>query len=647
MRLERRIYGKILHLCWCVLHRIRAANRRCTAQKTARWHSCTALALLHYALFFGVVWKSVRSIFCGYTIPDEYRFPIYDPYPTLLCVGRRVFHHLFVLVLFMSSITFESLGLSPQMLDALSKKGFTNPSPIQAQTIPLLLSGKRDIVGQAQTGTGKTGAFGIPLIEQIEAIGNTPKAIVLAPTRELALQVADEIQSFGGAKRIRVAAVYGGQSIMEQIRQLRRGLDIVVATPGRLIDHIERNTINLQTVQFVVLDEADEMLNMGFVDDIESILQHIPDERRMLLFSATMPDRILQLAKKYMGNYDLVSVKAAQLTTELTEQLYYEVKPTDKFEALCRVIDFYPEFYGLVFCNTKATVDEITENLLSKHYAAEALHGDISQHQRERILQKFKAKQLRILVATDVAARGIDVNNLTHVINYSLPHDPESYVHRIGRTGRAGKQGIAIALTSRADRRKIDFIQKITKTPIKKGTLPSVKDLISAKKTRIFTYLDELVQNDSHTNYLTIASDLLLQHSPENVIAALLKSAYQDDLDPKNYIHIEEEKADFKRQGNSLTAGGSGTRTSRRVKLNIELGRKDDFTFQRVNRLLEELRIKGIPSRDIQVYEKFSHIVCFEDEATRIAEAVEQRAPKQHRGSSRRPLVSIDKLRNK
>ena len=560
----------------------------------------------------------------------------------------------------MSLTTFESLGLSAEMLEALHKKGFTAPTPIQAQTIPLLLSGTRDIVGQAQTGTGKTGAFGIPLIEHIQGGGNHPRAIVLAPTRELALQVAEEIQSFGTIKRIRVAAVYGGQPISEQIRQLRRGLDIVVATPGRLMDHIDRKTINLEQIQFVVLDEADEMLNMGFVDDIETILQSVPKDRRMLLFSATMPDRILQLARKYMGSYDLISVKTTQLTNDLTEQLYYEIKPTDKFDALCRIIDFFPEFYGLVFCNTKANVDEITENLIGKHYAAEALHGDISQHQRERIMQKLKSKQLRILVATDVAARGIDVNNLTHVINYSLPHDPESYVHRIGRTGRAGKQGIAIALTSRADRRKIEFKQRITKKPIVKGTLPSVKDLISTKKARIFSYLNELVETQNHANYLAIANDLLAQHSPEDVVAALLKSTYQDDLDPKNYVNIEEETPMIRRgerndnrfdrndrgdRGDRGDFSSSNNRTSRRVKLNIELGKKDDFTFPKVNRLIEDLRIKGIPTKDIQVYEKFSYIICFEDEAARIAESVEKRFQSNGRSNSKKPMVSIDRLR--
>ena len=360
----------------------------------------------------------------------------------------------------------------------------------------------------------------------------------------------------------------------------------------------------------------------------------------------------------YLNKYILVA--ATQLTNDLTEQLYYEIKPTDKFDALCRIIDFFPEFYGLVFCNTKANVDEITENLIGKHYAAEALHGDISQHQRERILQKLKSKQLRILVATDVAARGIDVNNLTHVINYSLPHDPESYVHRIGRTGRAGKQGIAIALTSRADRRKIEFIQRITKKPIVKGTLPSVKDLISTKKARIFSYLNELVETQNHANYLAIANDLLAQHSPEDVVAALLKSTYQDDLDPKNYVNIEEETPMIRRgerndnrfdrndrgdRGDRGDFSNSNNRTSRRVKLNIELGKKDDFTFPKVNRLIEDLRIKGIPTKDIQVYEKFSYIICFEDEAARIAESVEKRFQSNGRSNSKKPMVSIDRLR--
>ena len=531
--------------------------------------------------------------------------------------------------------TFEELGLSADTLAALQQKGFTEPSPIQAQTIPLLLAGDTDVVGQAQTGTGKTAAFGLPLIERITTIADTPQAIILAPTRELAIQVAEEINTFQTKRKLRITAIYGGQSIVEQIRQLRRGIDIVVGTPGRILDHLERKTINLSNVKFVVLDEADEMLNMGFVEDIETILEHVPDERRMLLFSATMPDRILQLARNYMGTYKLVSVKSKQLTTELTRQVYYEIKPNDKLTALCRVIDFDVEFYGIVFCNTKANVDEVTEQLASRGYAAEALHGDISQNQRERILQKFKAKQVNIVVATDVAARGIDVNNLTHVINYSLPHDPEVYVHRIGRTGRAGREGTAISFVSRADRRKLDFIEKVAKAKIQRAQLPSVKELIGTKKPRIIDEVLNEVKNGVHFTYSNIAEELLAESDPVSLVASILKLSYQNELDPNNYIEVEPDLVSSK---------DDRKKTKKKVKLNIELGRKDDFTFKKLIHLIENgLRIKGLPSRDVQVFDRSSFVICFEDEANRIAEYMERQYGKVTR--QRKQLVYISAVK--
>ena len=338
------------------------------------------------------------------------------------------------------SLSFFEFGLSQQMLDSLEKKGFETPSPIQTQVIPLLLAGQQNIIGQAATGTGKTAAFGIPLLEKLTP-ANNPQAIILVPTRELAIQVAEEINSLQAEKkhRLSILSIYGGQSYDIQLRALKKGVDIVVGTPGRVIDHLNRRTLKLQEVSYMILDEADEMLNMGFIDDIEEIFQHTNPDKKVLLFSATMPKPILNIAKKYMGEYQLVSVKSQQLTTTQTTQLYFEVREGDKFEALCRIIDIEPDFYGIVFAKTKLDCDFITTKLNERGYQAQGLHGDVQQKQRERILKAFKDKHTRILVATDVAARGIDVNDISHVINYSLPQDTESYVHRVGRTGRAGK----------------------------------------------------------------------------------------------------------------------------------------------------------------------------------------------------------------
>ena len=334
--------------------------------------------------------------------------------------------------------TFKDLGLTAKTLTALEKKGFKIPSPIQEKVIPLLLKATQNIIGQAATGTGKTAAFGIPLIEKLTPIGK-PQALILTPTRELANQVAEEIASFQSEKGLKILAVYGGQSYSLQISALKKGVDIIVGTPGRVIDHLERKTLDLSQLSNFILDEADEMLNMGFIDDIETIFKKANPNTNVLLFSATMPKEILRVAKKYMGDYELISVKNEQMTTTQTSQIYFEVNEKDKLNALCRIIDVEPDFYGIIFCKTKLDVDYVVRRLIEKGYQAQGLHGDVLQKQRETILSQFKDKTTKILVATDVAARGIDINDITHVINYALPQDIESYVHRVGRTGRAGK----------------------------------------------------------------------------------------------------------------------------------------------------------------------------------------------------------------
>ncbi|MEK6681875.1 MAG: DEAD/DEAH box helicase, partial [Nitrospirota bacterium] len=371
---------------------------------------------------------------------------------------------------------FTDLGLSKEALQAVVQMGFEEPTPIQAKTIPSLLKG-RDVIGHAQTGTGKTAAYGIPIVERIDVGNLMVQAIILTPTRELAIQVAEEINKIGRFRRIQAVPIYGGQSIERQIRALRKGVQIVVGTPGRVIDHIERKTLRLNHIRMVVLDEADEMLDMGFIDDITTILKETPKERQTLLFSATMPDAILKIASRYMQNPERVSIATDTLTAPKINQIFYEVRESEKTDALCRLIDAEDSDLFLVFCHTKKDVDEVSSDLKMRGYDAEAIHGDFSQVQREAVMKKFRKGAIDVLVATDVAARGLDISNITHVINYSIPQNPDSYVHRIGRTGRAGKEGIAITFVTPREDRQLRLIQTASRTKIKRGKLPTIEEI--------------------------------------------------------------------------------------------------------------------------------------------------------------------------
>jgi ATP-dependent RNA helicase DeaD len=333
-----------------------------------------------------------------------------------------------------NKVKFSDLGLSKKMLEAISKKGYEYPSPVQAGVIPLLLNGDKDIIGQAQTGTGKTASFGIPLLERLDKNAKGVQALILAPTRELAIQVAEEIKSFA-VDGVNIQLLYGGQNVRDELSGLRRGPQIVVGTPGRVKDHlIKRKTLKLDNMNYFILDEADEMLNIGFKEEIEEIMEHTPEEKKVLLFSATMPRSIQDIVHKYIKDHDKVTIKREEKTNKNITQVCYKVNESDKFEALCRVIEVEFDFYGIIFCRTKAGVDEVASQLMNRGYKVEGIHGDIDQSMREKTLARFKNKSISILVATDVAARGIDVNNLTHVVNYSLPDNAETYTHRIGRT---------------------------------------------------------------------------------------------------------------------------------------------------------------------------------------------------------------------
>lgn len=498
---------------------------------------------------------------------------------------------------------FAELGISENILQALKKKGFEEPTPIQEKIIPVILGSDKDLVGQAQTGTGKTAAFGIPILEKIQNNSKNVQAIILTPTRELAIQVSEEINSLRGRRKLQVFPIYGGQSIEVQIKRLKRGVDIVVGTPGRVIDHLRRRTLDLSEVSFAVLDEADEMLNMGFIEDVEQILEATNEDRTTLLFSATMPKEIKQVAKKYMREYELVAVKAEQITTELTDQIYFEVSRSDKFEALCRIIDIEAEFYGIIFCRTKVDVDDITNHLSDRGYEAEGLHGDISQFQREKILNKFKKKRSNILVATDVAARGIDVNDLTHVINYAIPQDPDSYVHRIGRTGRAGKEGTAITFITPSEYRKLRFIQKIAKTDIRKEQLPRAKEIINAKKIRLKNEIEEISQTEISHEFYNLADSILQSLDPQTAIASILKYTFKDELNPENYNEIRDTYPQIKGK----------------TRLFVAKGKKDNLT----KRTLVEFicQSSGVDQRkiqDVQLFEIYSFISVPFQEAEQI-----------------------------
>lgn len=435
--------------------------------------------------------------------------------------------------------SFKELGLSDATLAALESKGFENPTPIQELTIPKLLAGNVDIVGQAQTGTGKTAAFSLPIIEVADEKAHRVQALILTPTRELAIQVADEINSLTGKKRIRVLPVYGGQAIHMQLKALRRGVDVVVGTPGRIMDHLGRGTLRIDQLDFFVLDEADEMCNMGFVDDVREILKVANKDRRTLLFSATMQREVLRIAKEFMGDYEVMAVKSEKSDAPLTKHIFHEMANSDRFEALCRVIDAQPDFYGLVFTRTRADADHVAAKLTQRGYPAEPIHGDLSQPQREKILNSFRKRRATILVATDVAARGIDVPDLTHVVNFALPQDPQTFVHRTGRTGRAGKEGVAITLIAPGEFRRLMFISKSSGIEINKAKLPRIQDVIYSKKSKIMAELNQIMESESHASYLAMARELLEEKDPAEVMAALLKNTFGDELVESSYREID------------------------------------------------------------------------------------------------------------
>lgn len=519
----------------------------------------------------------------------------------------------------MDTISFEDLGLDEQTLAAVEAKGFENPTPIQILAVPRLLNGDANIIAKARTGTGKTAAFALPLVQTIREDKGRVQALVLTPTRELALQVCKEIQSFTDGKFPRLAAVYGGQFMGEQTRALRKGAEIVVGTPGRIKDHIERGSLKLEHIDYFILDEADEMLDMGFIEDIEAIFGKANPDSRILLFSATMPPPILKIAAAFMGDYEIVEEEERPEEPILTEQIYWFVRESEKIEALVRMIDVSPDFYGLVFTQTKADADAVSRLLDERGYEAAALHGDIPQSQREKILARFRSKKTRILVATDVAARGIDIEGLTHVVNYALPFDGPTYVHRIGRTGRAGAKGLAFTLVRPEERRKLEFLKQFVRKAIKgemrAQPIPSVEEVLNAKRERLFAELEQNVTGtfadthgaDASASVLTAkarepfagATEKLCDgRDAKTVLAAVLSSFLGEKLNPARYGNITPYKV-------PKAAGRSGTNVPRAARAGFQRdgSRQGGFSDGNQMRLYVGLgRKDGFNARDIADY---------------------------------------------
>jgi ATP-dependent RNA helicase DeaD len=484
--------------------------------------------------------------------------------------------------------TFSELGLDPALLHSIELLGFATPTPIQEKAIPVLLEGTRDFIGLAQTGTGKTAAFGLPLLQLLEKSKRYPQALVVCPTRELCLQITSDLDKFKGRKDpVQVTAVYGGSSIVQQIRDLKKGTHIVVATPGRLIDLIERKAINLEMIHYVVLDEADEMLNMGFKDDIEFILKNTPNRQSTWLFSATMPPEIRQVSKKYMEKPFEITIGKVNAGNVNIDHHYYLTQHVNRYETLKRIIDFNPGIYGLIFTRTKADAQAVSEQLTRDGYDIEAIHGDLTQPQRDKVMGQFREKSIQLLVATDVAARGIDVKGITHVINYELPDDTEVYTHRSGRTGRAGNTGVSISIVTPKEFYRIRHVEKLVNTRFHKMDIPAGKDVC---RKQFFHFIDRLLSADiSHGEYETylpllkekfahIDKEEILQRVAAMEFDRFLKY-YENaaDLNVREGQRSASRETQPERKAHRDTSGRSFSGGGNFQKLFVNLGTKDGF----------------------------------------------------------------------
>ena len=503
--------------------------------------------------------------------------------------------------------TFEELGVAPEILRAISEMGYENPMPVQEEVIPYLLGNDNEVIALAQTGTGKTAAFGLPILQQIDINIVQPQAVVLCPTRELCLQIADDLNDYSKyLAKLKVLPVYGGSSIDSQIKALRRGVHVIVATPGRLIDLINRRTVDLQLVKNVILDEADEMLNMGFTESIDEILSHVPESRNMLLFSATMPSGIAQITRKYMRNPHEIIIGKKNEGAKNVKHIYYMVSARDKYLVLKRIADYNPNIYGIIFCRTRRETQEIADLLIKDGYNADSLHGDLSQAQRDSVMQKFRLNNIQLLVATDVAARGLDVDDLTHVINFGLPDDIESYTHRSGRTGRAGKTGTSIAIIHLKEKHKVKTIEKIINKKFEQGVIPSGKQIC---EKQLFSFVDKLekvkVNEEEIEGIIPPIYRKLDWLDKEDIIKRLISLEFNRLIDyyqeAGDIIESPEESRRYERGERGERQGrGTGTgRASERgyARLFINIGRTDGLAPQNVIGLLND----NVPGRKVDI----------------------------------------------
>ena len=479
-------------------------------------------------------------------------------------------------------VSFEGLGIEEGLLQSIHTLGFTQPTPIQEKAIPVLLQGTKDFIGLAQTGTGKTAAFGLPLLQLINKQQKFPQALIICPTRELCMQITNDLNSFKRkTDHISVAAVYGGASIGMQIRDLKKGTHIVVATPGRLIDLIERKAINLENIHYVVLDEADEMLNMGFKDDIEFILKNTPNRQSTWLFSATMPAEIRQVSKRYMKQPFEITIGKVNAGAANIDHQYFVTSQVNRYETLKRIIDFNPGIYGIIFTRTKADAQEITESLIREGYDIEALHGDLTQEQRDKVMARFREKNLQLLIATDVAARGIDVQGITHVINYELPDDMEVYTHRSGRTGRAGKSGISISIVTPKEIYRLRQIERMLNSRFHKMDIPSGKDVC---RKQFFHFIDKMLQADishgEYETYLPLLKERFATVEKEEIlqrVAALEFDRFLKYYENAADLNLREEKREKVKRGVHRDTQGRSFGNGNYERLFVNLGTKDGF----------------------------------------------------------------------
>ena len=521
--------------------------------------------------------------------------------------------------------TFEELGVSPEIRRAIEEMGYENPMPVQEEVIPYLLGENNDVVALAQTGTGKTAAFGLPLLQQIDVKNRVPQSLILCPTRELCLQIAGDLNDYSKyIDGLKVLPVYGGSSIDSQIRSLKRGVHIIVATPGRLLDLMERKTVSLSTVHNIVMDEADEMLNMGFTDSINAILADVPKERNTLLFSATMSPEIARISKNYLQNAKEITIGRKNESTSNVKHVAYTVQAKDKYAALKRIVDYYPQIYGIIFCRTRKETQEIADKLMQEGYNADSLHGELSQAQRDAVMQKFRIRNLQLLVATDVAARGLDVDDLTHVINYGLPDDTESYTHRSGRTGRAGKTGTSIAIINLREKGKLREIERIIGKKFIAGEMPTGTQICEKQLIKVIDELEKVKVNEEEiTDFMPEIYRKLEWLSKEDLIKRMVSHEFNRFLDYYRDREEIETPTDI-RERNTRDSRKRGSRKAAPgfTRLFINLGKMDSFFPSELISLLNSNTRGRIELGRIDLMKNFSFFEVEEKEAQNVVKAL-------------------------